>query len=107
VTWDGDDYQRRFDALAEAGQDVHGEASFVIRYGPSTVLDAGCGTGRVAIELARRGVNVVGVDVDPSMIETARRRAPGLDWREADLTTLALAGGRFRSWTDRHRRPRR
>ena len=43
------------------------------------VLDAGCGTGRVAIELARRGIEVVGVDADPDMLERARRRAPQLD----------------------------
>jgi SAM-dependent methyltransferase len=55
-----------------------------------SALDAGCGTGRVAIELARHGVDVVGVDVNPSMIAEARRRAPELEWVEADLATLAL-----------------
>src|SRR5581483_942807 len=88
--WDGDDYQRRFDALAAAGHDVHGEADFVMSLGPASVLDAGCGTGRVAIELARRGVDVVGVDVDPGMLATARSRAPEITWVEADLTTLDL-----------------
>ena len=88
--WDGDDYQARFDRLAESGTDVHGEASFVARFAPATVLDAGCGTGRVAVELARRGVDVVGVDVDPSMLATARRVAPELEWVEADLTTFDL-----------------
>ncbi len=57
---------------------------------PSSVLDAGCGTGRVAIELARRGIDVVGVDADESMIATARRLAPGLTWVIADLTHLSL-----------------
>lgn len=94
MTWDGADYQKRFDALAAEGRDVHGEASFVLRFEPASVLDAGCGTGRVAIELARRGVEVVGVDVDPSMIATAREREPDLAWLQADLTTLAL-GRRF------------
>jgi SAM-dependent methyltransferase len=90
MSWDGDDYQRRFDALASAGTDVHGEASFVRAFSPATVLDAGCGTGRVAIELARHGIEVVGADVDPSMLATARQRAPGVTWVEADLTTLDL-----------------
>ena len=52
-----DDYQARFDRLAASGQDVHGEATFVRAYSPSSVLDAGCGTGRVAIELARHGID--------------------------------------------------
>jgi SAM-dependent methyltransferase len=90
VTWDGDQYQKRFDDLADAGEDVHGEAEFVMRWQPATVLDAGCGTGRVARELARRGVDVVGVDVDPSMIETARRLSPALEWAAADLVGLDL-----------------
>jgi SAM-dependent methyltransferase len=90
TTWDGEDYQRRFDQLAASGRDVHGEADLVHSYSPATALDAGCGTGRVAIELARRGVSVVGVDVDGSMIATARRLAPDLEWVECSLTTLDL-----------------
>ncbi len=88
--WSGDDYQRRFDELAATGADVHGEASFVMRSAPRSVLDAGCGTGRVAIELARRGVEVVGVDIDSSMLATARANGPALEWHEHDLTTLDL-----------------
>jgi SAM-dependent methyltransferase len=90
MTWDGDDYQRGFDQLAASGHDVHGEAAFVMRLHPGTVLDAGCGTGRVAIELALRGVDVVGVDIDESMLEVARQRAPHLEWVQAALTTLDL-----------------
>lgn len=93
-TWDGDDYQRRVEAQAATGGDPHGEAALVERERPGRVLDAGCGTGRVAIELARRGIEVVGVDVDPSMLATARRLAPGLAWVEADLVGLDL-GRRF------------
>ena len=90
MAWQGDDYQARFDRLAAGGGDVHGEATFVRAYEPTTVLDAGCGTGRVAIELAGHGIEVVGVDVDPSMLATARRRAPELPWVESDLATLDL-----------------
>ncbi len=85
-----DDYDRRFDALASSGLDVHGEAEFVTALGPASVLDAGCGTGRVAIELARRGIDVVGVDVDPVMLDAARRKAPALAWVESDLADLDL-----------------
>ena len=76
MTWDGDRYQQRFDDLAAAGAHVHGEADFVMALGPASVLDAGCGTGRVAIELARRGVEVVGIDRDASMVATARASGP-------------------------------
>jgi SAM-dependent methyltransferase len=90
--FDGDEYQARFDRLAAEGADVHGEATFVdtLDPRPQRVLDAGCGTGRVAIELARRGLDVVGVDVDAGMLAVARRAAPELAWIEHDLATLDL-----------------
>jgi SAM-dependent methyltransferase len=88
--WDGDEYQARFDALAATGASMHGEADLVEAFGVGSVLDAGCGTGRVGIELSRRGLDVVGTDIDPSMLATARRRAPHLEWIEADLSTLEL-----------------
>jgi ubiquinone/menaquinone biosynthesis C-methylase UbiE len=94
VELEGNSYQARFDALAAEGTDVHGEATFVRALQPRTVLDAGCGTGRVAIELSRHGIEVVGADISSSMLETARELAPQLDWIEADLTTLDL-GRRF------------
>jgi SAM-dependent methyltransferase len=76
--------------MASAGQNVHGEADLVEGLGPASVLDAGCGTGRVAIELDRRGIEVVGVDLDPSMLAGARAKAPHLTWVAADLATLDL-----------------
>ena len=116
MTWDGDDYQARFDSLAARGVDVHGEVAFVLGLDPvpKSVLDAGCGTGRVAIELARRGVAVVGVDVDASMLATARTNAPAIDWHEHDLATLDLGrtfdavvmAGNVPLFTPRERRPR-
>lgn len=90
MAWDGEEYQARFDALAAQGVDVHGEVTFVMRFAPGAVLDAGCGSGRVAIELARRGVEVVGVDADSSMIAAARQRATNIEWRQADLTDFDL-----------------
>lgn len=91
----GDEYQKRFDALAASGTDVHGEAALVRSYTPARVLDAGCGTGRVAIELARHGIDVVGVDLDARMLETARRLTPELDWRLGDLATTDLGDREF------------
>ena len=87
----GDDYDARWRALAAAGPRVHGEADLVWTYGPRTVLDAVCGTGRVAIELARRGIATVGVDLDASMLDTARRKAPELAWVQGDLVDVDVA----------------
>lgn len=85
----GDDYDARWRTLAAAGHNVHGEADLVCALlaesGGESVLDAGCGTGRVAIELARRGLQVTGVDADPAMLTTARAKAPELQWQHADL----------------------
>ena len=62
------------------------------------VLDAGCGTGALAVELARRGAEVVAVDISPALIGIARRRCPEalahrIDWRAGDMLDPAL--GRF------------
>jgi SAM-dependent methyltransferase len=83
-------YDRRWEELAAAGRNVHGEADLVEGLGPRSVLDAGCGTGRVAVELARRGIEVTGVDVDAGMLDKARAKAPDLPWILADLATLDL-----------------
>jgi SAM-dependent methyltransferase len=86
----GEAFDAAFEARARHGMDVHGEARFVASLGVRSVLDAGCGTGRMAIELARSGIDVVGVDVDPSMLDVARRKAPHLEWVLEDLATLHL-----------------
>ncbi len=91
MQWDGEQYQERFDALEASGAPVHGEADFVMTLTPSSVLDAGCGAGRVGRELANRGVDVVGADLDESMVAAARRRRPDLEWVVADVATLDLA----------------
>ncbi|HVL27926.1 MAG TPA: class I SAM-dependent methyltransferase [Acidimicrobiales bacterium] len=89
-------YDDRWAEMAARGENVHGEADFVCSLvpPPRSVLDAGCGTGRVAVELARRGCDVVGVDVDPAMLEQARAKGPSLAWVRADLAALDL-GRRF------------
>ncbi|MGH3830916.1 MAG: class I SAM-dependent methyltransferase [Pseudonocardiaceae bacterium] len=83
-------YDERWRQMEAAGANPHGEADFVFPYGARSVLDGGCGTGRVAIELARRGLDVVGTDLDPDMISRARAKAPRLTWVHADLSELDL-----------------
>nr|WP_255649281.1 class I SAM-dependent methyltransferase [Frankia sp. ArI3] len=83
-------YADRFVQLAAAGVDVHGEAAFCHALAPaeSRILDAGCGTGRVAIRLAELGHRCVGVDADPSMLGVARDRSAAVSWILADLADL-------------------
>ena len=40
------------------------------------MLDAGCGTGALAIEAARRGAEVLAIDLSPTLVDLARERAP-------------------------------
>jgi SAM-dependent methyltransferase len=86
----GADYDVRWERLAAAGRSVHGEADFVCRFEPGSVLDAGCGTGRVAIELAARGIEVEGVDLDAMMLEQARLKAPALTWTHGSVEDVTL-----------------
>jgi 2-polyprenyl-3-methyl-5-hydroxy-6-metoxy-1,4-benzoquinol methylase len=57
---------------------------------PAAILDAGCGTGRHAEELARRGHNVVLVDASAALLDQARRRLPTAAATRADLCELDL-----------------
>jgi SAM-dependent methyltransferase len=88
----GEDYDARWARLAEAGRSVHGEAdlidSLLGESGGRRVLDAGCGTGRVAIELSRRGYPVVGIDADERMLSAARAKSPEIPWFTGDLSEL-------------------
>lgn len=59
------------------------------------ILDAGCGTGAMAVELAHRGAQVLAVDISPALIEIARARVPAdlagqIDWRSGDMMNAAF-----------------
>ena len=59
------------------------------------VLDAGCGTGALAVEAARRGAEVVAIDLSPTLVNLARDRLPGglagsVDLRSGDMLDVAL-----------------
>ncbi|MFD7746361.1 class I SAM-dependent methyltransferase [Streptomyces sp. NPDC059698] len=90
----GEEYAQRFARLAASGHDVHGEATFCATLAPpaAKVLDAGCGTGRIAIRLAELGHHCTGVDVDSSMLAVARREAPEQEWLLGDLAQLDALG---------------
>ncbi len=58
------------------------------------VLDAGCGTGTLAIDLAKRGAEVVAIDLSPTLVAHARERAEAegvmIDFRSGDMLDPAL-----------------
>lgn len=85
-------YIERFRRMAAEGVDLDGEARLIDAIVPrrSRILDAGCGPGRVGGELHRRGHVVVGVDVDPELIEAAELDHPGPVWLQGDLADLDL-----------------
>lgn len=85
-------YIERFRRMAAEGTDLAGEARLLDAMLPrgSRILDAGCGPGRVSGELAARGHEVVGVDVDPELIAAATSDHPGPRWIVADLADLDL-----------------
>ena len=88
----GDVYDDRWKRMEARGEWVHGEADLVCWFEPDSVLDAGCGTGRVAIELDRRGLDVVGVDIDQRMLDEARAKAPNVGWVLDDLVDVDVTG---------------
>ena len=85
-------YIERFRSMAAAGDDLDGEARLVDAMAPrhARILDAGCGPGRVGAFLHAAGHEVVGVDVDPVLIEAAEADHPGPTWLVGDLAELDL-----------------
>jgi demethylmenaquinone methyltransferase / 2-methoxy-6-polyprenyl-1,4-benzoquinol methylase len=71
-------------------------AADLANVGPgSAALDVATGTGDLAVELARRGAEVTGIDFAPAMLEIARRKAPGLSFEEGDALQLAHPDASF------------
>jgi SAM-dependent methyltransferase len=54
------------------------------------VLEYGVGTGRLAVPLAERGVEVVGVDISPEMLAKLKEKSSAVTVVEADMTTVSL-----------------
>jgi ubiquinone/menaquinone biosynthesis C-methylase UbiE len=62
------------------------------------VLDVACGTGvlsLVAADMAKPSGSVVGLDLNPGMLDVARRKASHIDWREASVETIPFENAAF------------
>lgn len=78
------------------GQPVYTHVLKSAQVGPgSRLLDCGCGAGRFARLAADRGASVAGLDAATRLIEIARRRVPGGDFRVGDLESLPWPDGEF------------
>lgn len=92
-------FEDRFRQMHTEGEDTAGEARFIdaLLNRGSTVLDAGCGTGRLTSELNLRGHHCIGVDKDAQLLQAAKgMHGPGHDFLEADLVAVTpdwLASG--------------
>jgi SAM-dependent methyltransferase len=94
----GDTFARLYDLdLVEDPGDLDLYLALAARTG-GPILELGCGTGRVAVPLAAAGHQVTAVDIDPAMLERARRRAAAagaavggrIEFVEADMLGLDL-----------------
>jgi SAM-dependent methyltransferase len=97
-----EDYARYYNLLY-ADKDYAGETGFVLERlqalgcKPQTLLDLGCGTGRHALEFARRGIAVEGVDMSPVMLEMGRRQIGAAASSQPGLGIPVLHEGDARS----------
>jgi demethylmenaquinone methyltransferase/2-methoxy-6-polyprenyl-1,4-benzoquinol methylase len=62
---------------------------------PKRALDVATGTGDLAIALRERGADVVGVDFSERMLEIARKKAPGIDFRAGNALALEFENDEF------------
>ena len=97
ATWDSGDYAavardlvtEVAEAAVEAAQPAAGD----------DILDVATGSGNAAIPAARRGANVTGLDLAPTLLEVARERAASenldIDWIEGDAEALPFADASF------------
>jgi demethylmenaquinone methyltransferase/2-methoxy-6-polyprenyl-1,4-benzoquinol methylase len=75
-------------------------AADLAQVGPGDrALDVATGTGDLAIELARRGADVVGSDFSEGMLALARKKAPELRWEPANALALPYADAEFAAAT--------
>jgi SAM-dependent methyltransferase len=81
---------RVYDPLDPDRSDLDAYVALVDHLAARSVLDIGCGTGTFACMLARRGIEVTGVDPAAAMLEVARSKAgaDAVQWVHGDATTL-------------------
>jgi SAM-dependent methyltransferase len=92
-------YARHYDAIGQSGFGARSIASLLgmlesQNIAINSALDVACGTGVVAVEMAKRGINVFALDRSPAMLERAASRAfdgsVAITLIEADMTAFSI-----------------
>ena len=87
-----DIFQDRFHINENSGQEIEFIDKFASERGYKKILDVPCGTGRVSVELAKKGYDVTGIDFNPNAIKRAKSKAKGLNavWMEEDMRNMSF-----------------
>jgi SAM-dependent methyltransferase len=85
--------ERFYDELSSKPFDRDLLDAFAAAEPGATALDVGCGPGHIGRYLSGRGMDIVGVDLSPAMIEIARRLNPAMGFDVADMRSLPLGDG--------------
>jgi ubiquinone/menaquinone biosynthesis C-methylase UbiE len=96
AVWEAGDYKSVAEFITSAAEDLVEHAD--VQPGME-VLDVACGTGNAAIPAAKLGARVIGLDIVPALLDSARERAADamveVEWVEGDASSMPFDDGRF------------
>ena len=85
MAWDAEKYEAGYSFVWEHGRDLLG---LLAPRAGERILDVGCGTGQLTAQIAESGALVTGIDSSATMIQQARRNAPGLRFEVRNVCQL-------------------
>jgi len=92
IDYFGEDYYH-FDYHEDTSLEVDGLISLIGNPGGKTILDLGCGYGRVSTPLRKRGYRVLGYDLSAALLKYASQNDPEGIWLRGDMRELPFDGG--------------
>lgn len=87
MKWDSTNYDQQHDFVAKYGEDL----LKLLPDDADTVLDIGCGTGILTQEIATMGYLVKGIDASSTMVASAQKKFPTIDFCQADILEFSTA----------------